>query len=102
MEDMIKQIISMDEQAQALKEAAEQEKAHAEQQIVQMKEAKYEEYLAKARERIKKNAVIEQTHADKQLVEIKEKHAASLAKINALYKEKGQAWIDEIVKRVIA
>lgn len=101
MEDMIKQIIEMDEHARALKEAAIKEKASSEKDIETAREKLYEDYLARARQRVKVNSEIEQQHADETWKTIRAKHEENLALLNKDYEKNKELWISQIVDRVI-
>ena len=55
MKDMVKEIVDMDRKAREIMDEAQQEKLDSEKEISQMREKIREDYLAKARERIKLN-----------------------------------------------
>ena len=85
MEDVIKQIIDMDRKAQQTTEAAQREKLTCEQEIEEKVRALREDYLQKARRRIRK------AHYDEQA-----------AVLEQAYNDHHDEWVEQIVQRVLA
>lgn len=101
MEDMLKKIIDMDEKARELKAKAQQDKAASEHEIEQAKQALYEDYLNKARERAKQNAQAEQESADKEWEQTKALYQKMSDSLEAEYAKNRDGWIDTIFNNVI-
>jgi FKBP-type peptidyl-prolyl cis-trans isomerase (trigger factor) len=101
MNDMLKQIIDMDERARQITDAAQQEKMNTEKEISQKREDIRTRYLERARARIEKNRPLEQAAAEKGW-QIKERRYEELSKkMDQIYTESGEKWVDTIVRNVI-
>lgn len=101
MEDMIAKIIDMDKKARDLTDEAQRSKISYEQEILKKKEKIKNDYLSRAKERIEINKQTAQKKADEQLAEIEKKNNSIIEKLDISYKENGDKWVDEIVKRVV-
>lgn len=102
MEDMLAKIVEMDEKARELTEEANREKATSEQDIAKAKEAVYNDYIEKARKRIAKNEQTERKAAENKLREVQQKQKETLERLEQLYSENCDKWVDTIVDRVIS
>lgn len=101
MQDMIKKIIEMDEEARKLKAQAEQEKLQSEQEVLKAKQQIHEEYLQRARVRAEKNAKTEQEAADAQWEKTQAEHKAVLDRLNKEFKDNCDGWVDVITRNVV-
>ncbi len=101
MQDLIKQIVDMDRKAREITDAAQLEKVSSEKEILQKREQIRSEYLERARKRIAINEPNERAAAETDWEEKKKKNAAFAQKLDDLYKEKGDEWVNTIVARVI-
>lgn len=101
MEDMISKIVEMDKKARDMTAEAQKSKIDYEQQIIQTKEKIKNDFLERALKRIEINSQTAKKQADKQLEVIKEKNAAIIENLDKIYSEKGNAWVDKIVSRVV-
>ena len=101
MQDMLKKIIEMDEQARLVKEKAIQEKAATESEIINTKQKIYNDYIDRAKERVRKNLEIDKENAEKSWQATKAKHEQALVLLENQDKENHDKWVDEIVARVI-
>ena len=101
MENMIKRIVEMDQKARQITEAAQREKLDSEKEISQMREEIREDYLAKARERIKLNEPQEREAAEKAWKAVETRQNEISAKLDAQYKENGKRWAEELARRVL-
>lgn len=101
MQDMIAQIVDMDQKAQSITEEAQREKVKTEQEMVQKREQIREEYLSRARKRIKINEVTERKNAQEQMDSAKQRFDAVAKELDQLYTEKGDQWVSDLVNRVI-
>lgn len=101
MQDMLKKIIEMDEQARKVKEKAQQEKAATEKEIIETKQKIYNEYIERAKDRIKKNLEIDRANAEKKWQATKATHEETMKGLNAQFEENCDKWVLEIVSRVI-
>lgn len=101
MKDMISKIIDMDQKARDISAEAQKSKVDVAQEVSEIKEKIREDYLARARERIKKNQKIEKKSADEEWELISKKHKKIIEDLDKTYSEKCDEWINTIVKRVI-
>lgn len=101
MQDMLKKIIEMDEQARLVKEQAIKEKAAAEQEIIETKQKIYNDYIERAKDRVRKNLEIDKANAEKNWEATKAKHQTACDNLDKMYEENHQNWVDEIVCRVL-
>lgn len=101
MKDMIAKIIDMDQKARDISAEAQKSKVDVAQEVAEIKEKIREDYLARARERIKKNQKIEKKAADEEWELISKKHKKIIEDLDKTYSEKRDEWINTIVKRVI-
>ncbi|MDP4120233.1 MAG: hypothetical protein Q8876_04150 [Bacillota bacterium] len=102
MQDMIAKIVEMDEKARELTENAQQDKINIQKEIEVAKKKIYDDYIARAQERIKKNIETEKHIAAEKWNEIEKKNAEILQSLDESYKKNADIWADEIVKRVLA
>lgn len=101
MNDMLKQIIEMDEKARQITDAAQKQKIDTEKEISRIREEIRNNYLARARARIEKNRPLEQAASEKTW-QVKEMHYKALTeKLDQLYADSGEKWIDTIFHKVI-
>ena len=101
MQDMIAQIVDMDQTAQSITEEAHREKVKTEQEMIQKREQIREEYLSRARERIKINEVTERKNAQEQLDAAEQRLDTIAKELDELYAKKGDQWVSDLVNRVI-
>ena len=101
MKDMISKIIDMDQKARELTAEAQKGKVDAGQEVALMKEKIREDYLKRARERIKMNQKTEKRAADEEWKLISKKHKQIIENLNNIYSKKCDEWINKIVQRVI-
>ena len=102
MQDMLKKIIEMDEQARLVKEQAQQEKAATEQEIIDTKKRIYNEYIERAKIRVEKNLEVDRTNAQKQWEKSQVKNEEIINELETSFSENSEKWAEEIVKRVLA
>lgn len=101
MQDIIKKIIEIDRMAQKMTDETNTLRDEAERAIEADKKKLRESYIERARHRI---SVIGETEEGflKQALEDIQKHYDTVAeKLDAVYGEKKQGWVDEIYNRVI-
>ncbi len=101
MEDMLSMIVNMDEKVRVETKQAEQRKADSFKKITKKRDDIYNDYINRARERIKKNEAIERAVADKKWQKIQADQQKSLKMLNEEYKKNGQQWVNAIVDNVI-
>ncbi len=102
MQDMLKKIIEMDEQARLVKEKAEKEKAATEQEIIEVKQQIYDDYINRAKARVEKNLEADKAEAEKSWEITQAQHKAALSQLELDDKENHDKWVQEIFDRVIA
>ncbi len=101
MQDMLKKIIEMDEQARLVKEKAQQEKAATENEIIKTKEKIYNDFIDRAKDRVRKNLEVDRANAQKEWEITKQKHHNTMVQLDKSYEDNCDKWVDEIVNRVI-
>lgn len=102
MQDMLKKIIEMDEQARLVKEEAEKEKAATELEIIATKQKIHDDYINRAKERVEKNLAADKADAEKSWEITKAQHKAALTELEIADKENHDKWVQEIFTRVIS
>ena len=101
MQDMLKKIIEMDEQARLVKEQAIKEKAATEQEIIETKKKIYDDYIDRAKDRVRKNLEVDKANAEKEWELTQAKNQAALQNLDKMYNENHEMWVNQIVDRVI-
>ncbi|CAB1251199.1 Eukaryotic translation initiation factor 3 110 kDa subunit [Ruminococcaceae bacterium BL-6] len=101
MQDMLKKIVEMDQQARKITDAAQLEKIDSEKEVSKKREEIREQYLARARHRIEINRPLEQKAAEEDWEKAKKRNEALAKEMDELYVQKGGEWIDAIVAKVI-
>lgn len=101
MDDMLSKIVDMDEKFRLETKQAEQRKADSFKKITEKKDTIYNDYINRARTRIKKNEVAEREAAVKKWNIIEANQKSFLSAMDELYATNGEYWIDTIVKNVI-
>jgi hypothetical protein len=101
MQDMIAQIVEMDQKARQITEEAQKNKIQSEQEILQRREVMREEYLSRARRRLKQNEEAEREMAEEALRRIEERNETAAKALEALYDEQGEGWVQTLVNRVL-
>ena len=98
---MIEQIVEMDQQAQQITADAQRRKVQSGQEIQQLREKIQEEYLQRARKRLKTNEEIEREAAKTAFLQVEARYQKISSDMETLYESKKDEWADAIVKRVI-
>lgn len=98
---LISRILAADEQARAATASAAQKSANADALIAQRVEQVRADYLSRAMRRVESIRIAESECAQDEWSDIEKRHAEIAARLNALYEENGDAWVDEIVRRTI-
>lgn len=101
LEDMIKKIVEIDEQAQKITKDAEQDNVNALKQVAEQRKKLSDEYLARARKRIDILKQEEQNKANKILADTKEKFQSQASDLENIYKNNCDTWVEAIFNRVI-
>lgn len=101
MKNMIEQIVEMDQQAQQITADAQRRKVQSGQEIQQLREKIQEEYLQRARKRLKTNEEIEREAAKTAFLQVEARYQKISSDMETLYESKKDEWADAIVKRVI-
>ena len=102
MQDLLRKIIKMDEQARKTAEKAKAEKLQSEQEVEALREQIYNDYIKRAKERIEKNIAVDQANADKHLAEYEQHVTETKEAMQKLYSEKKEEWVGEIVSRALS
>lgn len=101
MEDMISRIIELDKEAKESLTKAKQMKIESEQKISDIKKQKRNEYIERARADIKTLEKEEKVKAIVRLKVIENSYKKKYDRIEKIYEDNKNSWIDTIVDRVI-
>ena len=102
MEDMIAKIVEMDKRARGLSDEATQSRMDYEKEITLAKDKIKNDYLERAKERIKINRQSEQKKADESLRRIEAENAGIIEKLEACDRENHDKWVEEIYTRIVS
>lgn len=102
MEEMIKRIVDMDKKAREITEAAEHEKLESEKTIAAKVDQIREEYLTRARRRIRINKEQENVVMEQEWAKTKVRYDQQIEHMNELYEHHGEEWVKAIVERVLS
>ncbi|MBK6087860.1 hypothetical protein [Ruminococcus difficilis] len=102
MQDLLKRIIKMDEQARKIEQQAKDEKIKSEAEVEQLKEQIYNDYIVRAKDRVEKNIAVDRENAEKRYAQAKQHQQDMKQEMNRLYEQNKDSWVDEIVKRALA
>lgn len=102
MQDLLKKIIEMDEQAREIEQKAKEEKLRSEEEVEILREQIYNDYIVRAKDRIEKNIAVDQKHADERYAAYQEQCDDIKKNMEQLYEKQKDAWVDEIVTRTLA
>lgn len=91
----------MDENARKIREQSELEKINSQNEIEEMRDAIYNDFIDRANDRVEKNIAIDRENADKKLAEYSENAERLKEAMRKRYNELSDSWVDEIVSRVI-
>ena len=100
MEDMIAKIVEMDKKARDMTEEAQKNKLDYENQVIAKRESIKNDFQKKKKKRISINQESAQKKADASLKLIEERDSAVISRLDSVYKENCDKWVDEIVSRV--
>lgn len=101
MQDLMKQIIDMDRKARQITETAQREKVDSEKEVQKRREEIRQKYLEEAHRRIAKNEPKERAAAEALWEEKRKQNQAAADRLEQLYREKKDRWVDQIVARVL-
>ncbi len=102
MQDLLKKIIEMDEQARKVEQQAKSEKLKSEEEVEKLREQIYNDYIERAKARVEKNISVEENRAKEYLKAYEERIDGAKKEMRDLYCEKKDGWVDEIVRRSLA
>ncbi len=100
-DDMISKIIELDKMARENETEAKELKINLEQKMSDLKEKKRKEYIKRAKQDIKEKEKDEKIKAFIKLSAIEGINKKKIEKIEKIYLENKENWINTIVKRVI-
>ncbi len=102
MQDLLKSIIETDRKARDLEQQAERDMLRSEEEIDQQKTAIYNDYIARAKERVEKNIAVDRENAEAHLTAYTSSVAAAQAQMQERYDANAERWAEEIYQNVIA
>ncbi len=94
-------IIATDKKAREATEKVRENAANADNHISARVKAVHDEYMSRALRRVDIIQNAEQEYADGEWAKTEKKYTAVSEKLNRLYAEKGDEWVDELVRNVI-
>lgn len=101
MKDMVGKIVDAEKKARELTENVKQSKVTVEQEIAEIKKKIKEDYLTRARNRIRINKMAEQKETDKAWDEISKNQSEVSRKLNEIYNMKKTEWVDQIINNIL-
>ena len=101
MEDMIGRILELDKQVRDEATKEKQFKVDLEQKISELKEKKRSEYVERARKDIKEREKDEKIKACIKLSAIEGIYKKRVDRLEKIYSDNKESWIESIVQRVI-
>ena len=101
MQELLAKIIEMDANARRIKEQAEHDKLSSEAEIEELRQKIYDDYIARAKNRVEKNISIDRHIAEEEYAAQLADHQRLLDEMNALCEQNRDRWVDGIVSRVI-
>lgn len=102
MQDLLKRIIEMDEQARKIEKEAESEKIKSEEEVDKLRVQIYNDYIERAKERIEKNIAVDKAQAQERLNEYRAQTDEKKSTMRRLYEDNKERWVEEIVNRSLA
>jgi|GEM_PF-222997 len=102
MQDLLKKIIEMDEQARKVEQQAKSEKLKSEEEVEKLREQIYNDYIERAKARVEKNIGVEEKRAQEYLKAYEERIDSAKKEMRGLLEANKEQWVDEIVKRSLA
>ena len=102
MQDLLKKIIEMDEQARKVEQQAKSEKLKSEEEVEKLREQIYNDYIDRAKARVEKNISVEENRAQEYLKAYAERIDSAKKEMHSVYETNRDQWVDEIVKRSLA
>lgn len=101
MEEMLKKIIEVDEEARKIEEEAKLQMLISEQESESLKQKIYDDYIARAKDRIEKNIRVDREKAEKRWAEFSSELAVKKEALVSRYESEKDKWVDTIVDEVI-
>ena len=102
MQELLAKIIETDAKARRIKEQAEHDKLSSEAEIEELRQKIYDDYIARAKDRVEKNISIDRHNAEEEYAEKLAEAQRIKDAMQQTYAQHRQEWIDGIVSRVIA
>lgn len=102
MQDLLKRIVEMDEQARKIERQAKSEKLKSEAEVEELREQIYNDYIVRAKDRVEKNIAVDKAHAEEKLARYSENAEKAKSEMDALYQSNKEQWVSEIVSRALA
>lgn len=101
MDDIIQRLVEFDRQCVARVEAAKQKKYDAQSNMAEKKSAIYDEYIKSQQTQIAKHkqALLDKNNQEAKLQE--DEYNASMQKMETLYNQNKDKWVQEIVNRCL-
>ena len=101
MQDIVKEIIDMDRKAREATDAINQERINSEREVAEARVEMRKKYLEDARKTIPQDISAEKKAAEDKWGIVERKNAALSQKLDELYSQKGDEWVQTIVAKVI-
>ena len=101
MQELLSKIIETDKKARKIKNAAEDYKLSSEQEIEELRQKIYDDYITRAKERVEKNIAIDRQRAEEQYAQRKSEAERLSDRMKESYNQRGEQWAEEIAQRVL-
>ena len=100
MQELLARIIEMDAKARRAKAEAEREKLNSEQEIEELRQKIYNDYISRAKERVEKRIAIDKRDAEEKYAEYAAEAERLKNEMLESYRLNGDRWAAEIVAAV--
>ena len=102
MQELLAKIIEMDSKARKIKEQAQTKKLESEQEVEKLRQQIYDDYIARAKERVEMNISVDRRYAEEDFEAFSKTAEEIKAGLRKNYELNGERLVSEIVERVLA
>lgn len=101
MDELIKRIIEIENKAQSVIKDARAEQSRLDDDIARTIADMKAEVLSRAEKRCREIRVLEDSDAEKKIAGMSKENAAAAARLESIYKEKCDKWVNDIAEGII-
>ena len=102
MQELLAKIIEMDSKARKIKEQAQTKKLESEQEVEKLRQQIYDDYIARAKERVEMNISVDRRYAEEDFEAFSKTAEEIKAGLRKNYELNGERLVSEIVERGLA